>query len=73
MNKLAILGLLSLTFSIGPACSSKLPVKQEKYAKLRDRRTFEYEYPVVWKAILAAFTHYSIDEKDEENGTIQTD
>ena len=74
MTKFAILGLLSLSLIAAPGCSSdKLPVKQEKFAKLRDRRTYEYEYPAVWKAILAAFTHYSIEEKDVEEGTIETD
>ncbi len=53
--------LFSLTFS---ACSSGPPVKQEAFAKLKNQRTFEYEFPAVWKAIEEVLRNYRIVDRD---------
>lgn len=55
----AILPLLALT-----ACSSGPPVQEQAYAKLRDARTFEYDFPTTWKAIEAAFSNYKVTNRD---------
>lgn len=54
-------------------CSSAPDVKQQKYAKLRSEKTFEYELKTVWKATEAALKNHKIVEKDEEDGMIRTD
>ena len=51
------------------ACSSGPEVKRQKYAVLRDERTFEYEFPFVWRAIEKAMDGYKIDERDPEDVT----
>jgi hypothetical protein len=45
-------------------CSSSPKVKQQAYAKLANERDFEYEFPVVWKAIESSFRNYKIAERD---------
>ncbi len=47
------------------ACSGSLPVKQEAYAKLSDHKTFEYDPPVVWKAIKTTLQEYKITGQDD--------
>lgn len=46
------------------ACSSRPPVKKQKYANLKDTRSFEYELPLVWKGIEAALRENRIVERD---------
>lgn len=46
------------------SCSSSPKVKQQAYAKLQSSRTFEYDFPTVWKGIEAAFTNYKITDRD---------
>lgn len=67
-----LLASLSILF-LAPACSSTLPVKQEAYAKLTDRRVFEYEFREVWKALESAMSAYSIRSKDADDGKLETD
>jgi hypothetical protein len=45
-------------------CSSSPKVKQQAYAKLANERDYEYEFPVVWKAVEASFRNYKIAERD---------
>jgi hypothetical protein len=49
------------TFS---SCSSAPEVKQEEYAKLKDARMFEYEFPIVWHAIEDALHGYVVTNRD---------
>jgi hypothetical protein len=57
--------VLLLTLASGlSACSSGLEVKEQAYAKLKDNRVYEYEFPVVWKAIESAFRNYKITDRD---------
>lgn len=49
---------------IAASCSSPMPVKKQAYAELKSERTFENEFPEVWKAIEAAFRNHRIEERD---------
>jgi hypothetical protein len=55
----AFLALVSLA-----GCASTRPVGQQAYAKLKDHRTFEYEFPVVWKGIESAMHNYQVTDRD---------
>lgn len=46
------------------SCSSAPEVKQEEYAKLKDARMYEYEFPVVWKAIEDTLRGYVVTSRD---------
>jgi hypothetical protein len=46
------------------SCSSSPQVKQEDYARLKDSRTFEYEFPVVWRAIEDVLHEYVVTNRD---------
>ncbi len=46
------------------SCSSGPDVKKQAYAKLKDSRVYEYEFPVVWKAIEETFRKYSVTDRD---------
>ena len=51
----------------GCASSSKTPtVRSQDYASLKNSRTFEYEFPTVWKAIEAAMRNQKIIERNPE-------
>jgi uncharacterized lipoprotein len=54
-----------------PACSSSY--KTQGYAKLSNTKEFEEEYPVVWKATLAALSEYKVEDKDQDKGEVVTD
>jgi hypothetical protein len=45
-------------------CASGPEVKSQAYAKLKDSRVYEYEFPVVWKGIESAFRNYNIVDRD---------
>jgi outer membrane lipoprotein-sorting protein len=45
-------------------CASGPEVKQQDYAKLKDSRMFEYEFPVVWHAIEDALHDYVVTNRD---------
>jgi len=51
------------------ACSSSPQIKQDKYAKLSDHRTFEYGMPYVWGGIENVFKGYAIKERDPDDVT----
>lgn len=54
----------------GPlGCSSTRDVKQQSYAELKDEQTFEYEFPVVWKAIESVVKDYRVTDRDPEEVT----
>jgi hypothetical protein len=53
-----------LTLGTFSSCSSGPEVRQQDYAKLRDSRMFEYEFPVVWHAIEDALHDYVVTNRD---------
>jgi hypothetical protein len=67
---LALSIALVQTLAIGGAlvgCSSGPEIKQDKYAKLSDRRTFEYGMPAVWGGIENVFKGHAIKERDPDD------
>lgn len=60
--------ILSLMLS-GAACSSTPPVKSTAYAELNQYRTFEYDFPTVWKAIEEVFRGYKVIDRDPSEVT----
>lgn len=70
-RQFGVLLLLTTTLSMS-ACSSG-SYKTQNYARLSNAKDFEEEFPVVWKAALAALADYKINEQDEEDGVIETD
>ena len=51
---------------MGLGCSSTPPVKTQAYAKLKNERTFESEFPLVWKAIEEVLRNHRIKDRDPE-------
>ncbi|MBY0471147.1 hypothetical protein K2X30_08275 [bacterium] len=66
MRQIPLSLLTVLTSSIIVGCSSTPPVKAQAYANLKDEKTFEYEFPMVWKGIEATLRNYKIAERDPE-------
>jgi hypothetical protein len=62
------MALLALAF-VASACSSTSPVKTTAYAQLSDKRTFEYDFSVVWRAIEEVFREYKVVARDPEEVT----
>jgi hypothetical protein len=46
------------------SCASGLDVKKQQYAKLKDSRVYEYEFPVVWNGIESALRNYHVVNRD---------
>lgn len=65
MKKIA-LSLLGLIFVLAAGCSSGPEIKTQKYAKYKQEKVFESEFPKVWKAIEGTFSNYKIVERDPE-------
>jgi hypothetical protein len=62
--------IVFLTLSaISIGCSSAPPVKSQAYAKLPDSKTFESDFPVVWKAIEAVFRNHKVTDRDPSEVT----
>jgi len=59
---------IGVLFAIGSAvlagCSSGPDIKKEAYAQLKDQRTFEYEFAVVWKGIEDTVRNWKITDRD---------
>jgi len=67
MSNRRLVALLTLVMTLAVSgCASTPPVKSQAYAKLKNQRTFEYEFPVVWKGIEAAVRNYRVLERDPE-------
>jgi hypothetical protein len=63
-------GVMSVFFLISFfGCASGPEVKQQKYAVLSSQRTFEHEFPVVWKGIETALKNNSIAKRDPDEVT----
>jgi hypothetical protein len=56
---LSLFGLLS--------CSSPQPVKSQAYAKLNNQRTFENDFPTVWKAIEDTLRNFKVVERSPKD------
>lgn len=70
MNNFATRALLGLALTMfGAACSSAPPVKTTAYAQLNNQRTFETDFPIVWKAIEEVFRHHKVTDRDPEEVT----
>lgn len=62
--------LLTLFVACLPLSCSSLPsVQRQHYAQLNNAKVFEYEFPVVWKAIEEVFRKNKIISRDPENAT----
>lgn len=66
LNKLGIVVFLAVFAS---ACASTPPVKTEAYAQLKNHRTFENDFPTVWKAIEEVFRNTKVTERDPDSVT----
>lgn len=64
MKNLLIVALVLSIPLIG--CGSSQKVKNQEYAKLKTDRTFEAEFPEVWKGIEKALSGMKILERDPE-------
>lgn len=53
--------LAGISFS---SCSSGPDVKQQAYAKLKNSRTFETDFPAVWHAIEDTLRNYKVVDRD---------
>jgi hypothetical protein len=69
MKTLHRAALAALLLALAPACSSTPPVKAEAYAKLQNHRTFEAEFPAVWKAIEEVFRNFKVTDRDPSEVT----
>lgn len=72
MRKNLVSVLIVLSAAIATGCSSTRDVKTQAYAKLKSERTFEYDFPVVWKGIESALKNHRIKDRDpEEVGVLE--
>jgi hypothetical protein len=60
------IGAALVAATLASGCASTPPVKTEAYAQLRNHRTFEYEFPVVWKAIEEVFRNTKVTDRDPD-------
>ena len=66
MHKIIFSSILVSVIALGAGCASSRPVKEQAYAKLSDHRTFEYEFPAVWKGIESAFREYKVSDRNPD-------
>ncbi len=59
----ASLGCILFVLFLGACASNTAPVKQQEYARLRNEKLFEYELPVVWKAVEKVFREHVVKNK----------
>jgi hypothetical protein len=62
--------LLAGGMLVATGCSSGPEVKAQAYAKLKDTRTFEYDFPTVWKGIEATFRNYKVTDRDPDEVSV---
>lgn len=62
LTLLSVVAASSISMISG--CSSTPPVKAQAYAKLNNQRTFEHEFPVVWKALEETLRNYKITDRN---------
>ncbi len=51
-------------------CASTAPTKKQAYAAMPTSKTFEYEFPQVWRAIEAAVSKYKVIDRDPEEVSV---
>jgi hypothetical protein len=56
--------ILSFVLTLLNGCSSTPEVKTQAYAKLSNERTYEYDFPTVWKGIEEAVRKYKVTSRD---------
>jgi hypothetical protein len=69
MRATTIIALAGVFVALGLgalSCSSSPAVKKVAYAELKSEKTFEHEFPAVWKAIEKTFDKYKVVERDPE-------
>jgi hypothetical protein len=54
-------------FMMMSGCATSAPIKTQDYAKLKNTRTFEFEFPMVWNGIETAFKGYKIADRDPDD------
>lgn len=64
MRRFAMLPIAVAFLACG--CASSPVVKSEAYAELRNHRTFEYEFPAVWKAIEETLRNTKVTDRDPD-------
>lgn len=57
-----VVTLLGINLLAG--CSSTPPVRTQAYAKLNHQRTYEVEFPIVWKALEETLRNFKITHRD---------
>jgi len=60
----SLLSSLFVVVTIMTGCSHTLPIKKQEYAVLKDTRTFEREFPEVWKGIEKTFRRYKVTSRN---------
>jgi hypothetical protein len=63
-HALSPIWLLVLLLTALPACSSGSKVRTQEYARLSEKRQFEYELPIVWRGIENALHGYKITKRE---------
>jgi hypothetical protein len=61
-----MMGIAAFSMMVA-SCSHGPEVKQEAYGNLNNQRTFEYDFPTVWKGIEATFRNYKVVSRDPED------
>jgi hypothetical protein len=61
--------LILIVCLIAFSCASSPAVKQVSYAKMKSDKTFEHEFPAVWKGIEKTLEKYKIVDRDPEEVT----
>src|SRR5690349_2685110 len=70
MKKYLYRRMLALSFAFFfSGCASTPEVKTQAYAKLNNQRTYEYEFPVVWKGIEESLSKFKITDRDPSEAT----
>jgi len=60
---LVFVAIVSAALAVS-GCASKPEIKQQAYAALPSHRIFEYEFPVVWKAVESAVRELKVASRD---------
>jgi hypothetical protein len=64
---LIFIPLAALTLTLG--CASLPEVKSQAYAPMKNERTYESEFPILWKAIESAARHNRVIHRDPPEAT----
>ena len=58
---------LFLAFLSLYGCSSAQPIRTQAYAELNPERTFEYDFPLVWKGIEETLRNFKVVDRNPKN------